>query len=716
MLRFLLAAFVALCVLYNVTLPIFEAPDEVSHFTYAAWLARERRLPDLNVELPAHEAAQPPLYYVASAVFIAPFDTSDLPQISRLNPDWFDRDVNADYVSVRNLHLHTEAEAFPWRGAVAAIHTARALSTLLGAATVALVYAIARMLRPAAGPAFAAFVAALVAFNPKFVHVSSIVTNDAAVIFAATLTFWWIGRLTTHTHASRNDARRFAVLGAFLGIAVLSKLGGFALGLPALVAVLHGGDRRSIVERLAATAAGFLLVCGPWFVWNTLSYGDPLAFERVRAANASLLRETPLDVPEMLRAAPRLFLSYFGVIGIDLPLPQAALDAYTVGFFLAVLGCVVLVSRTGRRLLDDRLMLALTLGQLALTILFVPWLSSYIATENGRLIMPGIAAIAALVALGWRTITPASLRRPAAGLVVATMAALCAATPFLVILPNFAAPAMLTEEQVLSRFGLQPSRTVFGGKVKLLHAAMEKTRLAGGEPVRTTIYWGAVAPIEQSFRTVIELRDADGAVVAQRWFIPFGGRFDTQRWRPGEFFADEYTLLPEPAPYDRILTVHVALRRVYGDPPRILIDDANGADAFVVGRVRIAADPSAKLTTRARFGDAFLLNDVRIRPGVVRFDWTALTTPPADYTLFVHVYDAAGNRIAQQDAQPFDGAYPTGLWLPGEFVRDERALPIPPDAHELRFGWYDASTGARLPAFREDGAEWADGVVIADSK
>lgn len=716
-LRFLLAAFVALCVLYNVTLPAFEAPDEISHFTYASWLARERRLPNLATELPAHEAAQPPLYYLAAALVIAPFDTSDLPQVGRLNPDWFDPDVNADFVSVRNLHLHTEAENFPWRGAIAALHAARGLSTLLGAITVALVYGIARMLRPQGSTAFAAFTAALVAFNPKFVHVSSIVTNDAAIICAATLTFWQIGRLLRRS--AKDDARRFFLLGLAIGGAVLSKLGGLAMWAPALVAAISGADRRRAIERLGAALAGFLLVCGPWFTWNTISYGDPLAFERVRAANASLLRPQPLDVVEMLAALPPLFVSYFGVIGINLTLPQFAITTYTGGFALAVFGCALLVPRLRNHLQTDdgsRLLLALVLGQAALAILFVPWLRSYIATENGRLIMPGVAALAALVALGWRRVTPAALRRPLAFAVAGGMAALCAATPFVVIQPNFATPELFDEAQVLQRFGLQPSNVVFGGKVKLLHATLATPRPTIDEPVRVTLHWGAITPIEQSYRAVVELRDEDGVVVAQRWFIPFGGRFDTQRWPIGRYFADEYALDVAPAPYARVLSVQVAVRRVYGEPARIPLDGANGADAFVVGRVKIPAAPNARLPMRARFGEVIALNDMRVRGTSVRFDWTALAAPPTDYTLFVHIYDAAGNRIAQQDAQPFDGAYPTGLWEAGEFVREERALALPPEAHELRFGWYDAITGARLPAFRENGEEWADGIVIADSR
>ncbi|MCX6018909.1 MAG: glycosyltransferase family 39 protein [Chloroflexi bacterium] len=719
MLRILLAAFVALCIFFNVTLPAFEAPDEVSHFTYGAWLAHERRFPNLKVEQPAHEAAQPPLYYLAIALVIAPFDNSNLAEVTHLNPDWFDADVNADFSSVRYVHIPSAAEEFPYRGAVRALHAARTFSTLLGVATIALIYAIARMVRPGEeNRSFALFTAALVAFNPKFIHIASIVSNDMAIIFCATLALWQIVRLL---RATQPHIAQFALLGAFIGTAALSKLGGFALGLPALLTI--GVDRRHSPLRLGAVAAGFLLVCGPWFAWNLFAYGDPLAFERVRAANAALLRATPLGFAEMIAALPHIFISYFGVIGIDLSLPQTTIDLYIIGFVLAVLGCALRISITLKRtktirdwLTSNKPLAALVLGQIALSALFVPWLRDYIATENGRLIMPGVAATALLVATGWQQLTPASLRRGLGTLVVASMGALCIAVPLVVICPAYAPPTISSEAQVLQQFGLQPSKTIFGGKVALLHARLAATRLAADEPVRATLYWGARAPIEQSYRTIIELRDADGTVVAQRQFIPYGGRFDTQRWQPDEFFADEYALAAPPAPMQRVLSVYVALHRVYGEPHRIPLDDAGGADAFLIGRLKVAATKSVPTEIRARFGNMLQLNDARISSGHVRFDWSILAAPATDYTLFVHIYDATGKQIAQQDAQPFDGQYPTGLWSVGEFVRDERTLTLPADAHEIRIGWYDARNGERLPAFKPDGSAWANGEVVVERK
>ena len=78
LLTLLIVVFIALCLVNNITLPLFEAPDESSHFIYANTIATEKRLPDLNATLPSHEVVQPPLYYALVALAIAPFDRSNL--------------------------------------------------------------------------------------------------------------------------------------------------------------------------------------------------------------------------------------------------------------------------------------------------------------------------------------------------------------------------------------------------------------------------------------------------------------------------------------------------------------------------------------------------------------------------------------------------------------------------------------------------------------
>ena len=193
----ILGLFMLLCVVNNIALPMFEASDEAAHFAYADFWARERRLPHLRQEVPSHEAFQPPLYYMALAPIVGLFDRSNLAEISQLNPDWFDRELNADYVSVQQLHLHGPAEKFPYQGAVLAVRVARLFSSFLGAATVWLVFLIAQLaLRGRTHAVTASYLAAaLTAFNPKFIHISSIVSNDIAVTLAATLACWWMLRM-----------------------------------------------------------------------------------------------------------------------------------------------------------------------------------------------------------------------------------------------------------------------------------------------------------------------------------------------------------------------------------------------------------------------------------------------------------------------------------------------------------------------------------------
>jgi hypothetical protein len=88
------------------------------------------------------------------------------------------------------------------------------------------------------------------------------------------------------------------------------------------------------------------------------------------------------------------------------------------------------------------------------------------------------------------------------------------------------------------------------------------------------------------------------------------------------------------------------------------------------------------------------------QPAQINLYWRALAASEVDYTLFVHVYDAAGNRVAQRDLPPRFEDYPTSRWQPGELVIDraDLALPaLPPGDYRLELGLYDAASGTALP-------------------
>jgi hypothetical protein len=87
--------------------------------------------------------------------------------------------------------------------------------------------------------------------------------------------------------------------------------------------------------------------------------------------------------------------------------------------------------------------------------------------------------------------------------------------------------------------------------------------------------------------------------------------------------------------------------------------------------------------------------------------WVARRQPQKDYTVFVHLFDPATETIvAQHDAMPRQGSYPTSGWLAGEVVSETVRLSLdgaPPGSYRLAVGLYDLATADRLPAMAPDG-------------
>jgi hypothetical protein len=83
--------------------------------------------------------------------------------------------------------------------------------------------------------------------------------------------------------------------------------------------------------------------------------------------------------------------------------------------------------------------------------------------------------------------------------------------------------------------------------------------------------------------------------------------------------------------------------------------------------------------------------------------------------VFVHLVDAQGAMIVQNDKLPLNAFYPMRAWPVGVDQRDDYLLKIPADADlegsSLAIGLYNAHDGLRLPVVSAEGAaaEWAAG-------
>ncbi len=80
--------------------------------------------------------------------------------------------------------------------------------------------------------------------------------------------------------------------------------------------------------------------------------------------------------------------------------------------------------------------------------------------------------------------------------------------------------------------------------------------------------------------------------------------------------------------------------------------------------------------------------------------WETLRTPPFNYSTFIHIINKENQIVAQIDLAPFAGTRPTSGWQPGEISRDDYPLTLPAqmkaDNYSLVIGLYQAPNGPRL--------------------
>ena len=86
----------------------------------------------------------------------------------------------------------------------------------------------------------------------------------------------------------------------------------------------------------------------------------------------------------------------------------------------------------------------------------------------------------------------------------------------------------------------------------------------------------------------------------------------------------------------------------------------------------------------------------------------------ADYSWFVHLLDASGQIVAQQDRQPLGGYAPTSTWTPGTTGTDRLYFPIMTEVVQVRIGWVDPTNGERLPVFDANGERLTEDFVLLD--
>jgi hypothetical protein len=735
----LLILFLLLATVYNAVSTPFEAPDEIGHFYYIVYLLQNRRLPVVPAEEPSpnyeHEGVQPPFYYLSAALFVralsAPLqlDLEDADAPLDINPHSVCGRPGA-WHNVAYLAHDPHKERFPYEGRVRVLHAVRLWSSLLAAATVAGVFAAARLIFPER-PVVAWLAAGVTAFTPEFLFTAGAASNDNMV---TTLTTWGV-YLTLRTLKEGLLWRRTLCLGLLAGLSALSKLSG-ALLLPLVLLVIplaamhrrHGPPHRTNLWRRLPQIIGhwslvlslFVAIAGWWFFRNWTLYGDPTGASQMLTL---LPLRDEMSVGVLIRELGGLFRSWWGVFGCTLP---------PAGFYVFYLA-LVLGGSAG--LIADRRHLRRAWVQMGVLLVwlilmfaaYVRW-NWVIHAPKGRLLYPAMLSVACFLGHGWAYWTARWRWLTLALLVPLVLGA--GIIPFAVMAPPVSPPP--TYPTASDIHPEHPLDGRFDSDIALLGYDLDGASFEPGEWLDLTLYWQVLARPADHYTLAIQLVSAapgetDTLVNFNTW--TGGGNYPTGVWHSGDIIADRYRLrLPNEVSRAQGWSLQVVLFDL-SDGTRLpfTLGGHPIGDTAVLSTLRVgASDPIVTIPPQAdRLDSPFYFDESIALDGVGMIDqgktlkltlwWRSVALLADNVIVFVHLYDGEGRMVATADGPPLSGGFATSLWQPGDRVRDERTIALLEGwvtPLHLGIGWYDPISGTRLATTAADGARLPNDEVL----
>jgi hypothetical protein len=264
-------------------------------------------------------------------------------------------------------------------------------------------------------------------------------------------------------------------------------------------------------------------------------------------------------------------------------------------------------------------------------------------------------------------------------------------------------------------------RADFGDELALTGFGLSSTRPQAGDKLEVTLNWRALAGAGPAYTAFLHLVAEDGSGMTGVDEPLLLGLYQPDLWPRDRALPDRHTLvLPPGLPPGRY---RLDLGLYPSGQPAALLPVAGG-DRLPLATLTIdqAAAPPPDTQTDVEFGGQMRLLGYDLQPQgsdslQLTLHWQATAPPDRDYTVFVHVEDAAGQILSQHDAPPGGPFFSTATWLPGQTVLDTHPLTVPagarPGGCHLVVGVYYQPTNERLAAFDSQGLALGDAVSLA---
>jgi hypothetical protein len=617
-----LLVFVGLSLLYSLIVPITQGEDELAHYRYISFIAQTGRLPinEAEQEQAWYRSDWPPLYHLLVGWAVSPLDTTR-PHLKDVGESPRRRLVGEIFYP--RLIIYTEDANWPWQDGILAWHIGRFMSILFSAVALVFVYLTTLELcrgageqggrgenqsnpHPVAGATLlsqtgrgvggrgrnihlfssaplpprtiATATTALLAFTPRYLFSSAMLSDDSLFILLSASFIWLLLR------ALRGDDRWwvYARLGFLLGLSIATK---YSTGLfPLLIipvvwwrARQAGWGWFQAAGRVAFSWLFTLLGCSWWFAWlgyyfNTIEEDGPLfgvlgailatgpdvSMRRVfaffgGAEYSGQIRPDAVVEGDFGGWWLYLFQTFWGVpvLEVDPLFPWA----YLVVLLFCLLALVGLWQFW--RITDALTRMTIVMLALVVILLFpfpiVRFFLTFNILETGQgrhILYPAAQAIPILLMLGWGQVllgithhTSRNTQYVIRNAYYAPSLLLLLWSIFQLIYMHNTYPDPLPVQTTTFKADSipQPLKHNFGEAIQFLGYDFQPDPAQA--IINLTLYWRAIEQVDENYRTQVQLVDVESGQSHFTWLgHPLNGRYPTRAWDKGDVIRDTLPL------------------------------------------------------------------------------------------------------------------------------------------------------------------------------
>jgi hypothetical protein len=561
----LIAVYLVLASATTQILHFSQALDEGYHLEYVTFIRQNGRLP-ISYEERAQitRADFPPLYQLLVVALSAGIPLTEQPDFKYYYDSFRYRAV--DMLTDHPGTFRTEDLSPPYLGRFLVWQIGRWLSVGLSLTTLVVIFLTMQALPLGQRPLTSVAGAAIIAFTPRFLILSSSLNDDNLLGLVAALYFWALVQVI------KLPTKWWPVLllGLFLGVSMTVK---YTLVLvPLEILLVMGGlvywrqlGWRWAIQRMVVIALLAVLFSSWWFGWNighmnTIAEDGPVV-GLIRpllagGSDATMNRLSGVlssgdagftDLPENTRISTfpqwvrSTFLSFWGyTVAGNVPLAPY--------IYLAIIGLLAVAVWGLWRLWQtqpaSRLWLGLMLFHVGL--FFVLPLIRFgltrrlgVAAQGRHILIPAATAIAALVVWGLAAVIPRRWRGSVFGVIIGALIGWTGLHLYQLYITATPLLPMRTLSQA-AEWLPEPVNAQFGDAIELVSYELDPQPTQG--QLNLNLAWRSLNTVNENHLLKITLLNEAGEPVSQWVGYNGNGRLPTLAWDPGDSVFDRLSL------------------------------------------------------------------------------------------------------------------------------------------------------------------------------